>query len=337
MRKSRKQEHIENYLLTSYKNESLFDNVYIDHCALSNKNLDDINTSIEVFGKEISFPFMINAMTGGSEFAEEINENLAKIAGEVNIPMAVGSQKIALDDKEADKSFKLVRERNKDGLIFANLSALANLEECRKAISMIDADGIQLHLNLAQELVMAEGDRNFKGLSENIKNIVSNIDKPVIVKEVGTGLSGKVAKSLYDLGVRNIDLAGKGGTNFIEIEDLRNQEKDFSEFYNWGVPTALSLLEVKDLKKDDLFVISSGGIKTSSEILKSLVLGADLCAGSGEIINYLLRGGFDLALSYVKDLKEKLKIYMALLDVDKVSDLKNVDYKIYGQLKDLYK
>lgn len=337
MRKSRKQEHIENYLLASYENQSLFDNVYIEHCALSNKNLGDIDTSIEVFGKEISFPFMINAMTGGLEFAEEINENLAKIAGELNIPMAVGSQKIALDYKDADNSFKLTRQVNKDGIIFANLSALASLEECQAAIDMIDADGIQLHLNLAQELVMAEGDRDFRNLSENIKNIVENIDKPVIVKEVGTGISGKVAKDLYDLGVRNIDLAGKGGTNFIEIEDLRNPAKDYSEFYNWGVPTALALLETKDLQKDDLFIISSGGIKSSSDIVKSLVLGADLCAGSGEVINYLLRGGYDLALSYVKDLKEKFKIYMALLDAAKVSDLKNVDYKIYGQLKDLYK
>lgn len=336
MRKSRKQEHIENYLLSTYKSPTLFNDVYIEHKALSNKNLEAIDTSMEVFSKEISFPFMINAMTGGSDFANEINENLAKIALEENIPMAVGSQQIALDDKDADRSFKLVRETNKEGLIFANLSATASLEECQAAIDMIGADAIQLHLNLAQEFVMAEGDRDFTGLSENIENIVKNLDKPVIVKEVGTGINGKTAQSLYDLGVRNIDIACKGGTNFVEIENLRNPEKDYEEFYSWGVPTALCLLEVTDLKKDDLTIISSGGIRTSSDILKSLVMGADLCAGSGEIINYLLRGGYDSALAYVKGLKEKLKIYMALVDVDKVSDLKNVDYKIFGKLKDLY-
>ncbi|MDO5028457.1 MAG: type 2 isopentenyl-diphosphate Delta-isomerase [Bacillota bacterium] len=336
MRKSRKQEHIENYLMSSYKGSTLFENVYVEHNALSNKNLEDIDTSMELFGKKISFPFMINAITGGTDFANEINENLAKIALEENIPMAVGSQKIALDDKDADKSFKLVRNVNKDGLIFANLSAMASLEECKEAIAMIDADAIQLHLNLAQEFVMAEGDKNFKNLSANIKELAASLDKPIIVKEVGTGISGKVGQELYDLGIRNIDVAGTGGTNFIEIENLRNSDKDYSDFFCWGVPTALALLEIKDLEKDDLFVISSGGVKKPSDILKSLVLGADMCAGSGELINYLLRGGYESALAYVKGLKENLRIYMALLNVDNLKDLKKVEYKIFGKLKNLY-
>lgn len=336
MRRTRKQEHIENYLRTSYKTSTLFENIYIEHSAISDRNLDEIDTSMEFLGKKISFPFMINAITGGSNFAQEINESLAKIAKEVNIPIAVGSQKIALEDESAIKSFKIVRDINKDGVVIANLGALSSLEEAVEAIEMIDADALQLHLNLAQELVMSEGDREFKGTSKNIKNLAKNIDKPIIVKEVGSGINGKTAKKLYGLGVRYIDLAGKGGSNFVEIEDLRDASNDFSELYEWGVPTALALLEAKDLKKEDLFIIASGGVRESSEIAKSIILGAKLCAGSGEIINYLLRGGYDVALEYVKNLKKKLQIYMLLLNVGNVEELSKVNYKIFGRLKELY-
>lgn len=335
MRQSRKQEHIENYLLSSHKNSTLFHDVYLEHNPISEKNFDEIDTSIEFLGHKISFPFMINAITGGNDYANEINQDLAKIAAEVGIPMAVGSQKIALDDESTKESFEVVRKMNKDGIIISNLGALATLEDAKRAIEMLNSNAIQIHLNLAQELVMTEGDRDFNGILKNIEDIVKGVDVPVIVKEVGTGMSSKAAKQLYDIGVRYIDCAGKGGSNFVEIEDLRDPSLDSSELYEWGIPTALSLLQIVNLNKEDLFIISSGGVRTSSEIAKSIAMGADLCAGSGEVINYLIRGGYDLALQYVKNLKHKLQIIMMLLDVSNIEELSKVDYKITGKLKEL--
>lgn len=335
MRQSRKQEHLENYLLSSYKNSTLFEDVYLSHNPISERNYEDIDPSCVFLGHKISFPFMINAITGGNEYANEINENLANISKELNIPMAVGSQKIAVDDPSLKKSFEVVRKINKDGIIISNLGALSSVDEAKKAVEMINANAIQLHLNLAQELVMPEGDRDFRGVVENISKIVKELKLPVIVKEVGTGINKKSAKLLYDVGVRYIDVAGKGGSNFVEIEDLRNPALDSNELYEWGIPTALSLLEVKSLNKNDLFIISSGGVRTSTDIAKSITMGAKLCAGSGEIINYLIRGGYPSALEYVKNLKNKLKILMVLLDVDNLDELSKVEYKLTGKLKEL--
>lgn len=336
MRQFRKQEHIENYLLSNYKNSTLFEDVYLEHVAVSDRNFSDIDPSITFLGYKISFPFMINAVTGGNETANEINQDLARIAKDLNIPMAVGSQKVAIEEPKLVDSFKIVRKVNPNGLIIGNLGMTCSPDEVKKAIEMINANAIQIHLNLAQELVMPEGDRNFTGVWQNLENIIKKIHVPVIVKEVGTGISGKTAKRLYDIGVRYIDLAGIGGSNFIEIEDLRNPILDANELYVWGIPTALSLLEVADLKKKNLFIISSGGVKTSTEIAKSIAMGAKMCAGSGEIINYLLRGGYDSALDYVRNLREKLKIIMMLLDVKTIEELGKVEYRISGKLKELF-
>lgn len=335
MRQSRKQEHIENYLLSSYKNSNLFEDVYLSHVAVSDQNFNEIDTTTIFLGHKVSFPFMINAVTGGNETANGINEDLSKIASKLNIPMAVGSQKIAIDAPDLSDSFKIVRKVNPNGIIIGNLGALCTPDEAKIAIEMINANALQIHLNLAQELVMTEGDRNFAGILNNIEKIVRSLHVPVIVKEVGTGISEKTAKRLYDIGVRNIDIAGKGGSNFIEIEDLRNPNLDANELYEWGIPTALSLLEVMNLNKKDLNIISSGGIKTSQEIAKSIVMGAKMCAGSGEVINYLLRGGYDTALNYIKNLRHKLAIIMMLLEVKNIEELGKVSYKITGKLKEL--
>ena len=151
--------------------------------------------------------------------------------------MAVGSQTIALEgDEDAIDSFRIVREIIGDqGVVIGNLSGQASVEEAKRAMDMINADAIQIHLNPAQELVMEEGDREFKGIIDNIEAIVNNIDKPVIVKEIGFGISKDVAEKLYNVGVRYIDISGYGGTNFIEIENLRNQSFDFTELYSWGI------------------------------------------------------------------------------------------------------
>lgn len=336
MRSARKKEHIENYLKTSFQGDTLLGDVFLEHNALPNLDFKDIDTSVNFLGKKISYPILINAMTGGSALTQEINSDLSMLAKEFNIPMAVGSQTIALEDEEgARESFKVVSEIiGYEGVVISNLSGQATLEQARQAIELINGDAIQIHLNTAQELVMEEGDREFKGIIDNIEAIVKNIDKPVIVKEVGFGISTNVAQRLYDIGVRNIDISGYGGTNFIEIENLRNHAYDFTELYNWGIPTAASIIKCRKLPKD-LNIIASGGIRNSTDIVKSIVLGSQIVGISGELLAYLVHGGYSNAKDYLENLIYKVKILMLLLGKQNIEELRNTEYKVTGKLKDI--
>lgn len=336
MRKKRKKEHVENFLKTSYEGDTLFQDIYLEHNALPELNFNEIDTSTNFLGKTIDYPLIINAMTGGSEFAQDINRDLAKLAREFNIPMAVGSETIILCDGEYCKeSFKIVRETiGENGIVISNLSGQASLEDAKKALEIIDGNAIQIHLNVAQELSMEEGDRDFKGIIKNIENLVKNCEKPIIVKEVGFGISKDVARRLYDIGVRYIDVSGHGGTNFIEIENLRNLSQDLAELYPWGIPTALSLVNCKGIG-EDLNLISSGGIKNSTDIAKSLVLGAQAVGISGELLSYLNYGGYDNARKYLEGIVYKLKMIMLLMGKKNIEELRNSEYKIIGNLREL--
>lgn len=336
MRKKRKREHVENYLRTTHKGDTLLEDIFLQHNALPNLSFEEIDTKTAFLGKTVDYPIIINAMTGGSDFSQEINRDLSLIAKEFNIPMAVGSQTIALcENDECRDSFKIVRQTIGDeGVVIANLNAQASLEDVKIALDMVKGDAIQLHLNPAQEIVMLEGDRDFRGILENIETIVKGIDKPVIVKEVGFGISKEVAKKLYNVGVRNIDISGYGGTNFIEIEDIRYNDIDFSDLYSWGIPTALALIECRELPKD-LNLIASGGIRTSMDIVKSLIIGGNMAGISGEILSYLLHGGYDNAKAYLEATIHKMKILMLLLGKKNIEELKATEYKITGELKEL--
>ena len=335
MRRVRKKEHIENYLKTSFRGDTLMGDVFLSHNALPNLNFEDIDISSSFLGKKIAYPVLINAMTGGSEFSSDINRNLAELALEFNIPMAVGSQTIALEDENCCESFKVVREIvGPNGIVISNLSGTATPDDVKRAMEIIDADALQIHLNMAQEIVMEEGDRDFRGILDNIERIAKVIDKPLIVKEVGFGISNEVANRLYNVGVRCIDVSGYGGTNFIEIENLRNQEMDFSEIYSWGIPTAAALIQCRRLP-EDMKLISSGGIRTSMDVVKSIVLGANISAISGELLAYLVHGGYANAKEYLENLFYKLKIVMMLLGKANIEELKTTDYKIIGKLKEI--
>lgn len=336
MRKYRKREHLENCLKTDFVGDTLFEDVFLHHSSLINFDYDDINLSIDFLNKKIDFPLMINAMTGGTDFLKNVNTDLARLAKEFNIAMAVGSETIITEDKSAIDSFKVVREIiGDDGIVIGNINGHASLEEAQLAIDIIDADAIQIHLNPAQELAMEEGDRIFKDIKSNIKTIVEGVDVPVIVKEVGFGLSKLVVKRLYDIGVRYVDVAGYGGTNFLEVENLRTPYNDLSDLYSWGNPTALSIIEAKSLDLDDLFIIGSGGIKNSLEIAKALALGSDMVAICGEILKYLMHGGYDYAQEYIQALIDKTRMIAALTNSKDVEGLKAVNYKLRGCLKDL--
>lgn len=335
MRRARKKEHVENYLMSSYKGNTLFSDVYLEHNALPDLSFDDINTKTNFLGKAIDYPILINAMTGGADFSKDINRDLATLAKAFNIPMAVGSQTIALEEADNQGSFRVVRDIVGDeGIVIGNLSGQASIEDAQRAIDLIGADALQIHLNPAQELAMEEGDRDFAGVADNIKNILGNINKPIIVKEVGFGISKDAAQRLYSIGIKNIDVAGHGGTNFIEIENLRNPGTDLTDIYGWGIPTAAALINLKDMPKD-LDIIASGGIRSGLDIVKSIVLGAKVVGISGELLTYLIHGGYSNAEAYLEDLTYKIKMLMLLLGKRNLQELPTANYKVTGILKDL--
>lgn len=335
MRKYRKTEHIENFLRSTYVGDPLFSDIFLYNDSLPEINYDEIDTSLNFLNKKVKFPLMINAMTGGSDLSEEINRSLANVAAEYDLPMAVGSQTIALEDKDSRKSFEIVREIIKDGIVISNLSGFASTEDAKLAVDLLRADAIQIHLNPAQELVQVEGERNFCGILNNIEKIVNTSEVPVIVKEVGFGMSQKTVKKLHDVGVKYVDISGFGGSNFFEIENLREPNADISDLFSWGIPTALSLIETKKLAYDDMYIIASGGIKTSVDIVKSLCIGADMTAISGEILSYIVRGGYEYTLRYIDGLMEKTKMLMMLNGAKNISELQKVDYKVTGKLREL--
>ena len=242
-------------------------------------------------GKELSFPIIINAMTGGTGEAKGINHQLASLAARYGLAMAVGSQTVALDDEQLTDSFTVARESNPNGVLIANVSANCPVEKALQAVQMIDADGLQLHFNMPQELAMSEGDRNFKGLLDNVSRIAERCPVPVIAKEVGFGFArGSVAR-IHTRGIDIFDCGGKGGTNFMAIEDQRGGMFDQS-LYDWGISTAASLAEIVDLQLP-IQVVASGGIRSAADAAKALALGADLVGISGLFLKILLHEGYD--------------------------------------------
>lgn len=332
-KRERKDAHIENYLKARFKDSTLLEDVYIEHKAISDVCLKDIDTSIEFMGKTIAMPLMIDAITGGGLSSASINEDLSSICQSLIIPMAVGSESIAIEDVDSRESFELVKAK-KDLVRIGNLGFERDFDDFIFARDLIDAHAMQIHLNLAQELVMKEGDNSYHAPMVIIKELVDNFPSPIIVKETGCGISKDVGEKLIEAGVKYIDIAGKGGTNFIEIEDLRDFEKDYSELYGWGIPTAKSIIDVRSLS-DDVFIIASGGIRTAMDIVKSIIIGADMAAMTGEVLNYLLRGGYDACEDFLKEINHKIKIIMALLGVRTIAELKEVDYKLTGDLRNI--
>lgn len=327
--KLRKEEHIK-YAKESYSNNDYFKDVIILNNSIPEINYDEISLKTKFLGNIINMPLIINAMTGGADLSFNINRDLSIIANEFNIPMAVGSQSIMLKDKSFENSFKIARKNNKDGIIISNLSAMSSLENVKRAVSSLEANAIQLHLNVSQELVMTEGDRNFKGMLNNIENIITNIDVPVIVKEVGSGISFDACKKLKNIGVKYIDVGGKGGTSFIKIEALRNNSDICKELMQLEIPTPQSILFCRAVS-DDLNIISSGGISNSIHLIKSLILGANIVGISGAILKVYLEGGISKVSDYIRKIENDSRIFMGCLGCNEVDDLKNIKYYYKNQ------
>lgn len=328
-RSKRKMDHIKHALSTGQSRLTGFDDITFVHQSLPNCSVEQVELSTKIGELALSSPIFINAMTGGGGDATyQINRKLAIAAKEANIPIAVGSQMSALKDPEEVKTYKVVREENKAGIIFANLGSEATVEQARAAVEMVEANALQVHLNTIQELTMPEGDRDFIGALSRIEDIVTHMDIPVIVKEVGFGMSMETVRKLQSIGVAAIDVGGSGGTNFARIENER-RERYLSFFNTWGIPTAISIIEAKE-KQPNLSIIGSGGIQDSLDIVKALALGANATGLAGRFLKALVEKGLDSLIEDIEDTKEDIKIIMTALGVTTIADLQKVPLVISG-------
>jgi isopentenyl-diphosphate delta-isomerase len=238
----------------------------------------------DFLGKGLKAPLLISSMTGGFELARKVNRNLAAAAQEIGLAMGVGSQRVAIEEPSVAKSFQ-VRDVAPDILLLANLGAVQlnygyGIEQCRRAVEMIGADGLILHLNVLQEAVQPEGNRNFRGLEKKIAAVCRALEFPVVAKEVGSGISVDVALRLARAGVKAIDVAGKGGTSWYAVEAQRAAKAGKPvdrAFANWGIPTEQALVSVRKALPE-MPLVASGGIRTGLDIAKAIALGANMAA-----------------------------------------------------------
>jgi isopentenyl-diphosphate delta-isomerase len=259
------------------------DGLRFAHNALPELNLAEIDTSLEFLGKKLHAPILISSMTGGTETAGEINRTLAEAAQEAGVALGLGSQRAALEQPELSSSFQ-VRNVAPDILLFANLGAVQlnyglGVAKCRQAVEMIEADALILHLNPLQEALQPEGNVDFGNLLNKIEAVCAGVGVPVIVKEVGWGLSAGVAQRLAEAGVAALDVAGAGGTSWAMVEMHRAQNQSQANiaaaFIDWGIPTVEALVQVHQALPD-MPLIASGGLRSGMDIAKCLALGADL-------------------------------------------------------------
>ncbi|WP_238786623.1 type 2 isopentenyl-diphosphate Delta-isomerase [Vagococcus coleopterorum] len=310
-----------------------FDQVRFVHQSLPQIDLADVSLKTRFAGLDLDYPFYINGMTGGSEKTAIINQQLAEVAKATGIAMATGSVSAALKHPETAASYQIVREVNPDGLVFANLGAEHSVENGKKAVALLKADAIQIHVNAPQEMIMPEGSREFSTWLDSIKAMVEGVGVPVIVKEVGFGMSRDTISQLSSIGVKTIDISGRGGTNFATIENARRPEQELDLLANWGQSTAISLIEAYNFSMTH-DILASGGIRNPLDMAKALALGAKACGLSGQILELVQKQGVEETIKIVNSWKDQLQTIMTLLGCRKVSDLKQTDLVLTGSVKD---
>ncbi len=300
------------------------------HNCLPEINPADIDLSVQILGKRLRLPFFIDAVTGSTDAVTEINKKLAQVAVRTGIGMAVGSQFGAVRDNSGISSYKVVREELGDGLVIGNISALASPEQAQAAVEMLQADALEVHLNAAQELWMAEGDKDYAGLLANMVFIKNSLNVPVIVKETGCGIAAEQYRLLQEQGFIVFDCAGAGGTNFPAIEAQRQNISLTEEFSSWGIPTCWSLLDAQTILTKNSILLASGGIRSASDVARAFALGADAVGITGVVLALVMEQGVDAAVKYFTDMADELTKYLLLLGCKKPYELRNVPLVITG-------
>ncbi|WP_225840396.1 type 2 isopentenyl-diphosphate Delta-isomerase [Streptomyces sp. NK08204] len=308
-----------------------FDEVSFVHHALAGIDREDVSLATTFAGITWQVPLYINAMTGGSEKTGIINRDLAIAARETGVPIASGSMSAYFKDPSCAGTFSVLREKNPDGFVMANVNATASVDKAQRAIDLVKADALQIHINTAQETPMPEGDRSFSSWVPQIEKIAASVDVPVIVKEVGNGLSRETVLLLQKLGVKVADLGGRGGTDFARIENGRREIADYGYLHNWGQSTAACLL---DAQGAGIPVLASGGVRNPLDVARALALGASGVGASGKFLRTLMDGGVDALIALLSAWLDQLAALQTMLGAHTPADLTRCDLLIHGDLRD---
>jgi isopentenyl-diphosphate delta-isomerase len=328
----RKKEHLELCLDSAGVAGPLrtgLDRYHFVHNALPELDLDEVDVSVDFLGKRLQAPILISSMTGGFDLAGGVNRNLAAAAQYLGIAMGVGSQRVAIEEPSVADSFR-VRDVAPDILLLGNLGAVQlnygyTVEHCRRAVDMIGADALILHLNVLQEAVQPEGNRNFSGLGVKIGAVCRDLKVPVVVKEVGSGISAEVALRLKGAGVKAIDVAGRGGTSWYAVEAQRAAKRGKSAdttFAEWGIPTEEALVATRQAVPD-LQIVASGGIRTGLDIAKCIALGADIAAFGQPLLAAALKSP-EKVQEFIEAIIREIKITMLCVGAKNFAALRKV-------------
>lgn len=329
--KKRKSDHIDIVLTedVSMSRPTGFADYHFTNQALPELALEDISVRTNFLGHDIRAPLLISGMTGGSEHGETINRHLGEAAQALQIPMGVGSQRILLEQPDVLDSFKAARDAAPDIPIFGNMG-VAQLndgvghEDIRRVVEAIRGDGCFLHLNPLQEAVQTSGDTNFRGLTDQIGELTQRLDFPILVKEVGCGISADVAASLAECDIAAIDVSGAGGTSWAYIESRRSEDplkQRLGEVLrDWGIPTVEALTSCRRALPS-FPLIASGGIRTGLDVAKALVLGADAAAFAMPLLKPAMKSG-EAVIQTIEQIIHELRVVMYLIGARDISALK---------------
>lgn len=347
MIKNRKKEGIEiplNENVQGRQNSTFLEYVQLIHNALPEINFDDIDLSTTFLNRSFSAPLIIDSMTGGTDEAFIINKRLGQIAEKYGFGMGLGSQRAGLKSEKLVQSYSIARKVAPNAFLIANIGG-AQLSEglsnsdINKIIRMIDADAIAIHLNPLQELIQPEGEPRFKGILQKISDLVNEVEIPIIVKEVGSGISSEVALKLVNAGVCAINVAGAGGTSWAGIEKIRaDKTKSYIKsqlgklFWDWGIPTALSILLIS--KTVDIPIIASGGLRNGLEATKCLILGSNMCAMAYPFLKKASESEEELD-RFTQLLLSEIKGTMFLTGSSNIKSLKNTRYILTDKLANI--
>lgn len=356
-RASRKDDHVR--LASAQQTEgprrSDFDDLEFVHHALSGTSPERVDLSVDLGDWTWPTPFYVNGMTGGTETTAKINRDLAIAAAETGLPMACGSMSVALDDAEAAKGFTVIREENPHGFVMGNLGAGRSADDARRAVELLEADALQLHINPVQETAMPEGTRDFSTWLSGLEDIVAACPVPVVVKEVGFGLSRRTLSLLAGIGVRFADVSGAGGTDFLRIENDRAGASDFSMLTGFGQSALACLLDAPpewttpadtgdastttgDANADGVssrVLLASGGVRNPYDVVKALACGARAVGVAGTFLQTVLDHGPDGLVELVRTWQTQTSALFALLGAERSTDLTGTDLLTRGRLGEL--
>ncbi len=310
-----------------------FEDVTLVHKALPEVNRKEINLSTSFLGKKLNAPLIVGAMTGGTEEAITINSAIAESVEKLGLGMGLGSQRAAIEDQKLERTYSIARKKAPNAFLIANIGGVQlvhgyGVKEVRKVAEMIDADAVAIHLNALQEAMQPEGQTDFKFVISKIIEVAGALDKPVIVKETGAGISAEDAQALEDSGVKAIDVGGVGGTSFAAVEYYRANTTMGIAFWDWGIPTVASIVEV--VKTAKLPVIASGGIRSGIDVVKALSLGSTLASISQPVLEEAVKGSSEtekLLTCYINELRNA----MFLVGAQNIADLGKVPLVISGK------